>query len=513
LRHKSGDVYRKDRMLDSKTFLHKVGDDPSHDREIFSRAINNDLIIDPGEIPDVKYDRNCNFIFGYLATADNRLKVYYAPYSELKKEKIMWKRLFKPDDEIYDFIPTKKDIYLYTPKNAPNFKILKTSLFNPDPDFAEIVVQEDPDRKLTSFALTCDGLFYTLSENGIKEELYFLPNGEKSGQEIDLPLAAGTVNLMAKGINFSDIWVTITGWTSDFQRYRYSAQNKEFLPEDLSSSPQYPECEDLIVEELMVPSYDGIKVPLSLVYKKGIKKNGKNPVLMYGYGAYGLSSTPSFDISNLPWTSNDGIIAIAHVRGGGELGDQWHKAGYKTTKPNTWKDLIACAEYLINEKYTSQGKIVINSTSAGGILVGRALTERPDLFAAAIPVAGLLNTLRLEEIPNGSVHAIEFGTVKDSIECMALIEMDSYLQIKDGVKYPATLILAGMNDPRVPVWQPAKFAARLQAANASGKPVLILVDYEAGHGAGGTKAKIYEEAADILSFAFWQTGHPDYQIE
>ena len=141
------------------------------------------------------------------------------------------------------------------------------------------------------------------------------------------------------------------------------------------------------------------------------------------------------------------------------------------------------------------------------------MTERPDLFAVAIPLVGCLNTVRAEESPNGPVNAPEFGTVKDSVECMALIEMDSYLHIKDGVNYPATLITAGMNDPRVIAWQPSKFAARLQAANTSDKPILFLTDFEAGHGIGNTKTKQFESLADVLSFAFWQTGHPDYQVK
>ena len=223
--------------------------------------------------------------------------------------------------------------------------------------------------------------------------------------------------------------------------------------------------------------------------------------------------SPHFTPDLLLWTNNNGILAIAHVRGGGELGDKWYKGGYKTTKPNTWKDLIACAEFMISDKYTSPNKIAINSASAGGILIGRAMTERPDLFAAAIPEVGCLNPVRAEESPNGPVNVPEFGSVKDSVECKALIEMDSYLHIKDGVKYPATLITAGMNDPRVIVWQPAKFAARLEAANASDKPVLFLVDYEAGHGIGNSKKKDFESLADVFSFALWQTGVPGFQLK
>jgi prolyl oligopeptidase len=513
LRLQSSDVQNKDREKDSKTYLHLVGTDSSADKEIFSRAKCPQLVIKPEDIPLVFYDKDSKHVFGFVITADRRLKVFYAPATELNNEKINWKPLFKLEDEVYDFSPTEKELYVYTPKDAPNFKILKTSLKNPDLPAADVVVPENPHATLTSFSLTNEGLYYTLSRNGVEERLYHLPYGTKKAVELELPFTAGSVSLNSRGFKFSDVWATINGWTNDYQRYRYLEQTDEFKLENLSATAQYPEYVDLTVEELMVSSHDGVKVPLSLIYKKGIKKDGKNPVLIYGYGAYGFPMNPSFSPNSLLWTHEGGIRAVAHVRGGGELGEQWHKAGFKTTKPNTWKDLIACAEYLIAENYTSPKKIAISSFSAGGILIGRAMTERPDLFAVAIPEVGCMNPVRLEEMPFGPVNVPELGTVKDSVECMALIEMDAYLHLKAGEKYPATLITAGMNDPRVIAWQPAKFAARLQAANASDKPILFWADYKAGHGIGNTKTKGFERLADVLSFALWQTGHPKYQVK
>jgi prolyl oligopeptidase len=499
-------------FLNTRLYFHEVGTDPEMDIEIFSREKYPGLGLNP---EDFSYPRNykgCDYLFIIVATSDRRLNLYYAPVSDLNEDLISWKRLFKPDDDAYSFRITENDLYFLTPENAPNFKILKTSLHNPDLRNAEVVVPEYSDATISFFTLTKDGLYFTLSKNGVKEEINFMSFNEHIVRKLDLPIAAGSVYIQTRGFRYSDLWATVSGWTSDYQRYRYDLEKDKFILENLSEVVEYPEYDDLIVEELMVESHDKEMVPLSLIYKKGMKKKGENPVFIYGYGAYGYSLNPSFDPESLLWAHEGGIYAIAHVRGGGELGDRWYKGGLKTTKPNTWKDLIACAEYLVDNNYTSKKKIAIYGMSAGGIMIGRAMTERPDLFAASIPSVGVLNALRSEETPSGPQNAPEFGTIKDSVECMALIEMDAYHHLKDGVEYPATLITAGMNDTRVIAWQPAKFAARLQVVNASGKPILLKVNYESGHGIGDTKMIYYQDMADRLSFAFWQTGHPDYQF-
>jgi prolyl oligopeptidase len=497
-------------------YLHIVGTDPIADREIFSKEKYPELGIKSEDGYLVFYDKYSHYLVGFVGG-----NVFCAPATELNKEKIAWKYLFnRRKDEVSlsgwvaGGITIENDLYIRTSKNAPNFKVIKISLKKPDLAKAEVVVPENSQATLTSFKLTSEGMYYTLVKNGIQAKLYHLPYGTKKAVELVPPFAAGSISLSTKGYKFSDVWVSISGWTSDSQRYRYLTDKNEFKLENLSDVAEYPEYSNLIAEEVMVESHDGVKVPLSLVYKKGIRKNGNNPVLIYGYGGHGDSVSPRFDpISRLLWTLEGGIYAVAHVRGGGELGEQWHKAGKKSTKPNTWKDLIACAEYLVTEKYTSPKKIAIYSLSAGGILVGRAMTERPDLFAAVISRVGIMNPLRFEETDNGRDNVHEYGTVKDTIECMALIEMDSYLQLKDGVKYPATLVTAGMTDRKVVPWQSGKFAARLQAANASDNPILFWVDYESRHGSGFTKSKQFESLADILSFALWQTGNPKFQIK
>jgi len=503
-----------DIQKNSKVYLHTVGTDPSSDREIFSNRTNPELGIRPEDIPFVHYDKDSGYLFALVQNVDPRITAYYAPAADLDKPVISWKPLLEPADNVHDFSVTAKDIYLYSPEKAPNFRILRTSLEHPDIGNAEVVVREPSNGVLTSFGLTNEGIYYTLSKNGVQEEFYRKPLAGGKARKIRLPFAAGSVRLSTRGFKYPDVWVVISGWTSDYKRYRYDASLPEgFRDETLSSPAEYPEYEHLTVEELLVPSHDGTKVPLSLIYRKGTRQDGTAPMLFYGYGAYGNAITPFFSPQFLLWTHKGGILAIAHVRGGGELGDAWHKAGMKTTKPNTWKDLIACAEYAARKKYSSPRHMAANSASAGGILVGKAMTERPDLFAAVVPQVGAMNPLRGEETPNGPVNAPEFGTVKDSTECRALMAMDPYLAIRKGVDYPAALVTAGMNDPRVIAWQPAKFAARLAAATSSDKPVLFLTDFQSGHGIGDTKTKQFETLADVLSFALWQTGHPEFQPE
>jgi len=212
-------------------------------------------------------------------------------------------------------------------------------------------------------------------------------------------------------------------------------------------------------------------VPLSIIHKKGLEMNGKNPVILYGYGAYGISVKPGFRPNLLLFIKEGGVLTFAHVRGGGEKGVEWHNGGKKLTKPNSWKDLIACTEYMIEQAYTSNQHTAI----WGG---GRAMTERPDLFAVVISQVGVMNKMRSEQYPGGTANAKEYGTVENPEECKALFEMDAYLHLKKGADYPATLLTAGMNDFRVIVWQPAKFAAKLQACQQANKPNLFLVDYE-----------------------------------
>jgi prolyl oligopeptidase len=231
---------------------------------------------------------------------------------------------------------------------------------------------------------------------------------------------------------------------------------------------------------------------------------------MDSYGAYGISMTPYFSVRENALAVRGVVVAIPHVRGGSEKGEEWYRAGYKTTKPNTWKDFISCGEYLIDKGYTSPQHLAGTGTSAGGILISRAITERPDLFAAAICNVGCANAMRLEFGANGPVNIPEFGTVKDSVECKALYEMDGMQHVVSGTKYPAVICIGGWNDPRVVAWQPGKFAAALQNASASGKPVLLKINYDNGHFTED-KNVTFANFANQFAFVMWQCGHPDFQ--
>jgi prolyl oligopeptidase len=301
----------------------------------------------------------------------------------------------------------------------------------------------------------------------------------------------------------------ISSWNQPSTRYEYNAETEQMQKSPFNNYIKYPGIDDLIVEEVEVAGHDGTMIPLSIVYNKNVKKDGNSIVYMTGYGSYGDPAAPYFSTYYLPLLNKGVIIAITHPRGGGEKGYEWHMGGFKATKPNTWKDFISSGEYLISKGYTSPNHLIGEGTSAGGILIGRAMTERPDLFAVAINNVPVSNPLRGENRPNGILDSKEFGTVKDSAEAIGLIEMDAYLHVKKE-KYPAVIAVTGINDTRVPSWQPSKFVAALQSANTSDKPILLIVNYNSGHWSD-EKYVNYLNLSNMYALALWQAGHKDFQ--
>jgi prolyl oligopeptidase len=481
----------------------------SADRDIFSDESNPELGITPKDSPAASIDESYpNYLIGGVYTVQRELWVFYAPVSELKHGKIKWNLLCQRSDNLVDrgLVFYGDYVYAVTDVGAPKFRVVRTSVKHPDWAQAETVIPEKED-SVQSISKSRHYLLVVYS-NGVVDRLvkYDLATGQTT--EVPLPMS-GTIGVSCPDWKSDRCLVSITSWTKPVKIYDFDAQKDTFAKSIFNEDVTYPGFDQLVTKEVEVPGHDGAMIPLSIIYQKGIKLDGSNSCIMVGYGAYGISMTPGFDF-RLSLATHGVVMAVAHVRGGSEKGEAWYKAGFKTTKPNTWKDFISCAEYLVKNGYTSPQRLAGTGTSAGGILISRAITERPDLFGAAVCNVGCANALRLEFTANGPGNTPEFGTVKDPVECQALYEMDGVAHVQKGVKYPAVMGVAGWNDPRVAPWQPGKFVAALQAASASGKPVLLKVNYDNGHFTE-EKTVTFKNFAGQYAFMLWQTGNKDFQ--
>ncbi|MCT3949244.1 prolyl oligopeptidase family serine peptidase [Elizabethkingia anophelis] len=504
--HKS-DLFLKDMI----SVVYKIGDNPTKLHPILSKTIHPELDLKQEDFPIVNINtNNTNYLIGRIGGAANFSDVYYTNFSELYNKHINWKPLYKKEDKIVDYTIVQNNLYYISSKNTKNNILAYTSLQNPDFINSKVLIKEIENEVIKTVNSTKDGLYITTTKNGVEAKLYFY-NLKNEIKEINLPISAGSISITTLSNNSSDIWITCSGWNSLNKRYKYNIADNKFIPENLNPLIEFDEFKDIKILETTVKSYDGLEIPLSIIYNKELNPKDKLPLLAVGYGAYGISISPTYARVALLWVIKGGIAIYPHVRGGGEKGEDWHLGGYKKNKPNTWNDFISCLEYMHKKGYSIPEKTAIWGSSAGGMLIGRTITERPDIAKAAIAEVGLMNAIRLENSPNGANSTKEFGTVKNIEEFNALYEMDAYHHIKKGNKYPATLITGGYNDPRVPVWQPAKFAAKLQENNGSKNPILLKIDFDGGHGLDSSKKKAYEDVADIFAFALWQLGHPDYQ--
>ena len=286
--------------------------------------------------------------------------------------------------------------------------------------------------------------------------------------------------------------------------YRFDAASGKSTRTALSQVAPYNFDDAEVVREFAV-SKDGTRVPLNIIRRKGVKLDGHNPTLLYGYGGYGVNESPFFAGSTTRvWLDQGGVYAIANIRGGGEYGEEWHKAGNLTHKQNVFDDFVACAQHLIDQKYTQPSHLAILGGSNGGLLMGAALTQHPDLFRAVVSHVGIYDMLRVELDPNGEFNTTEFGTVKKRDEFDALYAYSPYHHVKDGTAYPAVLFLTGENDHRVNPLHSRKMTARLQAANSSTHPILLRTSSNSGHGIGTALNERIEQGADVLSFLFAQ---------
>jgi prolyl oligopeptidase len=485
-----------------RVYLHVLGTNSDADRPVFGNEINPDIKIEPAFGSYVSTALNWKFAVASVNSGVSPNSEYYiAPIAALQQTPVPWRRIVSFDDEVSGFDIRGDQLFLLTYKNAPRYKIIRTSLSKPDLRTAEVVFPAT-EAVVTNLAAQPDALYVNTLDGG-NFRIHRVDYKTKRAEPLKIPYE-GTASIAATESSINGIYFSLASWTKSRAHFKYDPQTKTAKPTNLVP-PNPVDMSHIEFVNAKAKSYDGAMIPLVIIYKKGLKLNGRNPVLMDGYGAYSVENTsPFFDTNVVPWVEHGGVFVWTGVRGGGEYGEEWHMAGFQKTKPNTWKDFIACAEFLIKEKYTSPQHIGIRGASAGGIMISNAIAERPELFGAVIISVGINNALRLETTLIGAGNASEFGSVKTEEGFRGLLAMDGYHKIKDGVKYPAVLLTTGINDSRVEPWMSAKMTARLQAASASGKPVLLRVDYDAGHGSGTTKAQYHAELADTYAFLFEQ---------
>lgn len=500
-----------DKETRAVAYLHVLGRDPAKDPAIFGYGVNPGVSFAPTDFPIVVYSPVSPYILGVVSHGvSNEVTIYAARPSTIDAGNAAWKPIAMPADGVTGYDVKGATIYLITHKDAPSFKVIAASLDSPNLASAQTVVAPSA-AVVEQFGVAADGL-YVLSRNGGFGKIARVALGADgtpgASTGVTLPFQ-GSINALATDARVPGAVFGLTGWTHSLLYYAIDANGsvtdthlKKLANVDMSPYTS---------SEVQARSADGTMVPLSVVYRKDLKLDGSHPTYLNGYGAYGITQEPGFSATRVAWLERGGVFAVCHVRGGGWYGEAWHRAGMITTKPHTWQDFIACGEWLVEHKYTSAAHLAGEGTSAGGITIGRAITSQPHLFAAALDVVGSSNAFRAEFSPNGPPNIPEFGTVKNKVGFKALYAMDAYEHVVPGTAYPAVMLITGYNDPRVSSWELAKFTARLQKATTSGRPILLRVDYDAGHGfLGASRQQAEELLTDEYSFLLWQCADPDF---
>jgi prolyl oligopeptidase len=499
-----------DRYRDSRMYLHRLGEDPENDLPVFGNGINPRIALDPFDFPGIALSERSDWIVGLAVHGVlPEVTIYAAPRSTLTDPAaIPWKKVVDVEDkvvmplELPDPVSLDGDLlYLRTHRDAPQYRVVALDLANPDMATARTVVPPS-EIVVESIALAGSYLLVAGQIHGIAH-LRRLSLEDGAIETIPLPVQ-GTISAWTTDECGGDVLLQLSSWIVAPQVFHLPPA--QAIPADTRWLPASPiDFREVESCETEYPSHDGTMVPISIIHRSGLKLDGTNPTILYAYGSYGISIYPSFRPTLLAWYERGGVFAVAHIRGGGENGREWRDAGYKLTKSNTIDDFIAAAEYLIREGYTSPRYLAGQGGSAGGIPTGGSLVKRPELWAVMLMHVAVTNFLRFEFSENGPPNVPEFGSISSEDGFRALRIIDSYTKIKDGASYPACLITTGLNDPRVVVWQATKMAARLKAATSSGKPILLRVEEQAGHGIGSSRHQLDEEMADVLAFVLRHT--------
>jgi prolyl oligopeptidase len=496
------------KYLNSHVYRHRLGERPREDELVLAAGQNPEVRMTAVDYPFVVTAPGSGQAIAVINHgAAPELTLYITREERVKGVHSHWRPLADVDDAVKSVALHGDEIYLLSHKGAPRYQIVRVRADSPDIAAAAVVVPESS-VVIEEFGVAADALYFRVLDAGV-QRLRRLDFATGKVTDLDAALAGG-IDEFATTPDLPGVIFPVQSWIVPPRWFQYDspaagARDIALLPAWHVDTSAYE------VAEVTARAADGTAIPLSLIHARQFSRDRAHTVWLRGYGAYGLSLTPGFVPGWLALLERGGVVAVAHVRGGGEFGESWHEGGKQATKPNTYRDLIACAEYLIAQDYTTAARLAIQGGSAGGITVGMAMTERPDLFRVVLSDVGDSNTLRAEQETDGDANALEYGSVKTEPGFRALLAVDAVQHVKDGTPYPAVLLTTGINDPRVAPWQPGKMAARLQAATSSGRPVLLRVDYDAGHGFGSTRRQRDELLADQLAFVFWQVGIPEFQ--
>ena len=500
------DFYQK-----SRDYLHLLSsNDPSgaKDKPVFGWKLTANVPMTLAQDALVLTSAKSPWAIG-LFTENEELQsiddVYATKLSALEAGKPVWHKVAGRDANISGLAVHGNQLDVITSNHAPRYRVVS---YNLAAKAAPKTIVAPSQRVITSLAAGSHALYVGAMRDGMGR-IERVAYNTGSTANLKMPFQGGLGQIVADP-NGSGIWFRLAGWTTPTGWYKFSPKAGAVINTNLQKPPKVSFA-NIESKEVKAVSWDGTMIPVSIIMKKGTKLDGKNPTLLIGYGSYGITITPYFDPTSLPWLERGGIIAIAHVRGGGWYGDAWHKAGMKSTKINTVFDFIAAGQYLVDHHYTSPAHLAGEGGSAGGITIGGAVAWRPDLFAAAIDSHGDTNALRMQFTPNGPPNEIEFGNVLKKPDFHWIYAMDAMAHIRNGVKYPAVMGVTGANDPRVAPWEVTKFIARLQAASISGRPDLLRVSYQSGHGIGSTKDQFIRARADEYTFLLWQLGAKGFQ--
>jgi len=443
-------------------------------------------------------------LLGSQNGVQNEIKLWEAPATKAADPATVWAPLVDRDDGVTGLDVRGDEIFLLSHKDAPTFKVLRVKA-GAALASAETLVLAEPGRVIENIHAASDGL-YVMAREGVYSHLLRIPTGTATIEDVPLP-AKGHLSEMFSDPRRPGVDFVLESWVTPSTEFHYAPGTKTFTDLHLGTHGDI-KPEEFKVSDLEAKAHDGVMVPETLI--QPIKSQGPRITVVEAYGSYGISQLADFSQRRGSFVKEGFNSVLCHVRGGGVLGDAWRLAGKDANKHNTWEDLIACGEDLIARGVTTKDKLFIWGGSAGGITMGRAMTERPDLFAGVLDLVPAANTLRAEFSPNGPDNIPEFGTVTNEDGFKNLLAEDSIQHVKPGTAYPAVMIATGLNDPRVAPWEPAKFAAALLASGAP-NPVLLRIDAQAGHGIGSTKSQNDLEIADIIAFANWRAGTPGWR--